>query len=238
MSGARLIAARFASKCGACSEPIGKGDPILYVRGAAANHEACGAPTPNADAPTTRERREARADRLESWSASNAARGAADVARARDMASVIPFGQPIHVGHHSERADRNYRARIGSTFDRGFTTLHKAQDQASRAEGIRAQADAAIYSDDADALVRLGERVTALEAERERIKRYNATCRKGAPDLSILDEAQRRSIESTIATCPTWCPGGAFPPYHLSNLSGNIKRNRDRLARLTREALR
>ena len=27
------------------------------------------------------------------------------------MASVIPMGQPILVGHHSEKRDRNYRER-------------------------------------------------------------------------------------------------------------------------------
>ena len=32
--------------------------------------------------------------------------------KAHNMASVIPFGQPILVGHHSERRDRNYRNKI------------------------------------------------------------------------------------------------------------------------------
>ncbi|MEE8059026.1 MAG: DUF3560 domain-containing protein [Pseudomonadales bacterium] len=36
--------------------------------------------------------------------------------RAKDMAPVIPFGQPILVGHHSEHRDRRYRDRIHNTF--------------------------------------------------------------------------------------------------------------------------
>ena len=39
---------------------------------------------------------------------------------ARDMASIIPFGQPILVGHHSEKRDRNYRGRIHKKFERSF----------------------------------------------------------------------------------------------------------------------
>lgn len=35
---------------------------------------------------------------------------------ASKMAEVIPFGQPILVGHHSERRDRNYRSKISSGF--------------------------------------------------------------------------------------------------------------------------
>lgn len=36
--------------------------------------------------------------------------------RARDMLHVIPPGQPILVGHHSEGRDRRFRAKIGDTF--------------------------------------------------------------------------------------------------------------------------
>ena len=48
------------------------------------------------------ERLRARATRLASES-----EGAR--ARASQMASIIPFGQPILVGHYSEKRDRNYR---------------------------------------------------------------------------------------------------------------------------------
>ena len=39
---------------------------------------------------------------------------------AHQMADVIPFGQPILVGHHSEGRDRRYRERIHNTFGKAF----------------------------------------------------------------------------------------------------------------------
>jgi len=41
-------------------------------------------------------------------------------AQASQMASVIPMGQPILVGHHSERSDRRYRERISRSFEKSF----------------------------------------------------------------------------------------------------------------------
>lgn len=38
--------------------------------------------------------------------------------RAHKMTSVIPFGQPILIGHHSERRDKRYRERIHNTLKR------------------------------------------------------------------------------------------------------------------------
>lgn len=56
--GVRQMQARFASRCGACSGPIGKGADIRYVKGLPANHEACGDPggVPSAARPTSRKR--------------------------------------------------------------------------------------------------------------------------------------------------------------------------------------
>jgi len=41
------------------------------------------------------------------------------------MSSVIPFGQPILVGHYSEAADRRYRERIHAKMRKGWTCTRK-----------------------------------------------------------------------------------------------------------------
>lgn len=191
---------------------------------------------------TYRERREARAERLREWSAKREAKAAADLERAREMGAVIPFGQPVLVGHYSQGRDQRYRARIGATYERGFAHADKAARMAGKAETIEAQLAGSIYSDDPDAVEALRARLEVLEAERDRIKRYNASCRKAAKgggmgDVTILDAEQRADIVSLAKVC-AWQvgPGGAFPGYKLSNLSGNIKRNRDRLAELEARA--
>jgi len=187
---------------------------------------------------TYRERREARAARLAEWADKRETRGTAAVSRARDMGSVIPFGQPILVGHHSERADRNYRNRIGATYDRGYADLAKAEQMRRRADGITAAAERAIYSDDPDALERLAERIAELVAERDRIKAFNTSCRaQVGGDESLLTDAQRAQLDSVRRHMPiSLGKRGQMPAYALSNLSGNIRRQQQRLEQLRRDA--
>jgi hypothetical protein len=65
---------------------------------------------------------------------------------AKDMASVIPFGQPILVGHYSERRDRNYRARIDNKFRQSFQEQDKANYYEQKAETASETAAGAKYS--------------------------------------------------------------------------------------------
>jgi len=182
---------------------------------------------------TYRDRRRARAERLRGWAEKNDAKAAAAGETARAMADAIPFGQPILVGHHSEGRDRRYRSRIGRTMSRSIETSDKAREQRRRADSIDAAADRAIYRDDPDARERLTAKLADLEGQRDRIKRYNATCRKDAADTSILDETQRADLLRIAGSAPYQLrAGGAFPAYALSNLSGRIKATRDRLADL------
>lgn len=169
---------------------------------------------------TYRERREARAERLRGWAEKREAKSSAGLERARQMGEAIPFGQPILVGHYSEGRDRGYRARMVSTMDRAVVDGRKATEMASKAASIDAAAARAIYSDDADAVERLGQRLAELESKRDRIKAANAEFRKThKAELAGLSAYGRDQLLP-------------FPSYVLTNLSGNIKRQRDRLADL------
>ena len=61
------------------------------------------------------------------------AQGEALLGQSRSMADIIPMGQPIIIGHHSEKRDRNYRARIQGKYEKGFETLEKAKYYQQRA---------------------------------------------------------------------------------------------------------
>lgn len=174
---------------------------------------------------TYRERRLAKAERLRGWADKREEKGDAAVEQARSMASVIPFGQPIIVGHHSEGADRRYRGRIDSKYERGVADLDKAESMRSRADHIEEQAAGAIYSDDPDAVEQLRARIADLEVARERVKAENAAFRKAHPELRAMTAYQRDQAMPHAG-------------YVLSNLSGNIKRNRDRLVVLKAQAAR
>jgi uncharacterized small protein (DUF1192 family) len=185
---------------------------------------------------TYRERGERRAERLREWAAKRAVRSEAAFDRAHDIAGQIPLGQPVLVGHHSKRRHRRDLARIDGAMEAGVEHSRKADEMSQRADNIKAALEASIYEDDADAIERLRERIAALEAERERIKAYNASCRRGQPDPSLLDERQRETLESVRRVSPfALGKSGAFPGYALSNLNGNLARTRQRLARLLGE---
>lgn len=171
---------------------------------------------------TYRERREARADRLDGWAEKREAKSEAAYDGVRRIADGIPFGQPILVGHHSEGRARRDQARIESGMRRSIESADMADSMRSRAENIRAQADHAIYSDDEDAVERLRERIDGLEAEREKVKTANA--------------AYRKEHKAELAKMTAYERGQAvpYPSYVLQNLGGNITRNRKRLAQLER----
>lgn len=186
---------------------------------------------------TYRERREARAENLREWAGKREVKSRQSFGAAERIMDSIPLGQPILVGHHSEKRHRKAIDRIDSNMRAGVENMQKAKDMASRADGIEDQLAGSIYSDDPDAVEALTARIAGLEAERDRIKAYNAACRRAkqctAEALALLDDRQREDILGTVRVGFAGSYG-SFPAYSLSNLSGNIKRNRDRLAQVKR----
>lgn len=179
---------------------------------------------------TYRERRLRKAERLRGWAEKRVESAEAALESQPELRHDWAFiTQPGHIPA---------RARMNASDERAYASLSKAEDMASRADGIEAAADAAIYSDDEDAIERLEERITGLEAERERVKAYNASCRKGQRDVTLLDEKQQKDL----ASCAKYSPyqirdNGAAPAYWAANLSGNINRQKKRLEHLKRQAV-
>lgn len=172
---------------------------------------------------TYRERRMARAEKLRDWSEGNAAKSDARYAGAKQISDGIPFGQPILIGHHSERRHRRDAARIQDGMRAAIDLDDKARRQASSAAEIEAQARGAIYDDDPDAIESLTAKLAKLEARREAMKAANAEYRK-----AHRDELKAMSAYDRAQVLPA-------PAYALQNLGGTIGRTRDRLKRLERE---
>ena len=179
-----------------------------------------------------RDRRLARADRLREWADKRARRSAQAFDSARRIADGIPFGQPILVGHHSEKHHRRDVERIDNGMRKGVEHEAKAREMDSRAAEIERQADNAIYSDDSDAIERLTEKIAVLEAQRERIKVVNGLIRKQglAAVGDQLTEAERTELLTLMRITPFHhVETKGFPSYQLTNLGGNISRLRKRL---------
>lgn len=172
---------------------------------------------------TYRERRMKRAEKLREWSESNAAKSDQKYEAVQQISEGIPFGQPILVGHHSERRHRRDIDRMQSGMSASVELERKAQVQASKADNIEAATEHAIYDDDPDAIERLTEKVAALETRREQMKAANAKYRK-----EHRDELKAMTAYERGQSVP-------YPSYAITNIGGNISRCRERLTRLQRE---
>ena len=186
---------------------------------------------------TYRERREARAARRRQWADSREQKAAGALETSQRALDGIEFGQPILLGHHSQRRHLGALKRSDNATRRYIEHADMQKHHEQAASTIEAQLRTSIYSDDVDAIERLEEKLVRLEAERDRIKAYNASARKGAPNLELLDEKQRRDLESVARYSPYQLgKNGAGPAYWLTNLGGNINRQRKRLGQLRKEA--
>ena len=76
------------------------------------------------------------------------------------MSRVIPFGQPILVGHHSEKSDRAYRGRITNKFQKSFEESEKAKKLKGRA--FAAENNTSISSDNPNAVELLKEKLVTI----------------------------------------------------------------------------
>lgn len=165
---------------------------------------------------TYRERREARADRLQEWAGKREERAAAVFKAGEPYTSDYAFNtQPGHIP---------FRAKLIAREDRAHESLAKAEAMRSRASGIESQLANSIYDDDPDAIAQLRERIARLEAERDAAKAVNAAYRK-------THKAELAAIDSPFLRNQAM----PYPSYHFQNLSGNLTRQRQRLARLERE---
>jgi Domain of unknown function (DUF3560) len=177
---------------------------------------------------TYRERREARVERLREWAAKRE-QGAGAVLASHDVfRGDIAFNtQPGHIP---------FRARVSAQDDRAYESLRKAASMEHRADGIEGQLASSNYSDDPDTIEQLKVRLADLQAERNRIKAFNVSCRAGTRELSLLTERELATYLGIAKLCAySLGKHGEFPGYHLTNLSGNIARKRERLAELIRK---
>jgi Rad3-related DNA helicase len=181
------------------------------------------------------QKRADRAERLRARAERKAGEAQALEKRATTMASAIPFGQPILIGHHSEKRDRNYRGRIRSTFQRAHEARQEAAELARRADS--AEANRAISSDDPDAIEKLRARVAELEGARDQMKAVNRLIRRKDARAALAAAGySEKTIEEVLTPDPMGRIG--FPSYVFQNSGNNIRRLRARIADLERRETR
>lgn len=128
--------------------------------------EDTGAVMSEADRRAAREARlEIRADRHERTAARAAAESDARWDAYRQIADHIPLGQPILVGHHSERGHRADIKRMDSHIAKMGEAMRVAEVRAARAENLRR------HLERGDSAVTIGNRIKRNEAEIRRLGR-------------------------------------------------------------------
>lgn len=104
---------------------------------------------------------------------------------ATKMADVIPFGQPIHVGHYSEGSDRRYRERIENKMKKSIETAEKAK----------------YYQDRSKSSSEYEDRTFNLETTLRRIERLEAEWRRHYRELDDqyirIFQGREKSISRT-----------------------------------------
>ncbi len=152
------------------------------------------------------EKQEARRQRIEERATKLRKEAEAKSAEGWKRLEAIPFGQPILVGHHSERSDRAYRARAIGKIDKAIELDRKAEELQQRAESV---GTSGISSDDPDAVSKLDDKLAKLlESHAIMVERNKEARQLGHPK--------------------------PYPAYMLTNSNANIRRIRERITSLQR----
>ena len=184
---------------------------------------------------TTAEREAARIETLERRAAALRAQSDAKFDQAHNLTKDIPFGQPILVGHHSEKRHRR-------TIDRAHNAMGKAVELSKTADKLDAiHVGGSIMTSDDDAVEGLNAKVQELEAQRAKMVATNKAWRtyekKGdrSPLYALgLTDAGIDKLTEQIAQSYSW-DKQPYPSYSLTNLGARIRDAKKRAEQVAKQ---
>lgn len=193
---------------------------------------------------TRRERMENRLAKREEWAAGRLAKADALLRRNEPFRGDIAFNtQPGHIPERARAIRRSEKA--GEHY--GMAKRHE-EVAATLADRL----DSTVFSDDADAVEQLEERIAEREAERDRKKAANAAWRKAgkpaptagadawAPVVAIAGaELAAQAIRSLAHQGRTdsgqWVPYSWAKPFDLTNIGARIRTDQQRIEEVKRQ---
>ena len=185
---------------------------------------------------TGKERKQARADRYRERALQAKAGSTAAYRRSEELVEHIPSGQPILVGHHSEKRHRRALECSWNALGKSVELERKADYYAAKAEA--AEHNQAIYAEDDDAVENLTARVAALESLQERMKAANRIIKNLKQTQEEKIEAlcrlgfERRNAEELFV--PNCFGQIGFADFTIRNNGANIRRLKKRLESVSR----
>lgn len=187
---------------------------------------------------TRREYLERKLEKREEWAAKASARSDARFHTAGAIADGIPMGQPILVGHHSERHARRDAERIRSNMSKACEEADLAKHHASCAAGLERALEHSVFSDDTDAIEKLEARIVENEAKRDRMKLVNKLYKKGdAVGLAAIG-FDLEKLKAKLAAAGAYWGDRPHLAYELTNLGARIRSDRERVEEIKRRATR
>lgn len=190
------------------------------------------------------ERKAARVERLKARAERTRAEGERKLAAADRIANGIPMGQPILIGHHSEKRHRKDLERMHKGTRDGLALTREADKLERRAEV--AESNAAISSDDPEAVTQLKIKLEDLQAQHARWQALNKLARGFRCSWQDTPEARAAAVSALVEKLKTIPATGSEaklivdhgrpPSFMVTNLSGNIRRIKARIAELEARA--
>lgn len=177
------------------------------------------------------ERQQNRLDRYEALADKATAKSTTLATRSNQMAECIPFGQPILVGHHSEKRDRNFRSKIHSIMGKSVQEMKKAEYYQNKADSV---GKGGISSDDPNAIEKLKSKLEKLQQAQELMKKANKLIKKFPEHNARLEGLIELgfSEEKAIDVLNPKYGSIGFASYSLQNNNAEINRLKKRIAEL------
>ena len=179
---------------------------------------------------TRRERLEHRVEKRREWAGGRRDKAAELFARGDKYRGDHAFNtQPGHIPE---------RARVIAATERGFEHAQMADHHDSRAAGLEVQLDHSVFSDDADAIEQLEQRIAKNEEKRDHMKRVNVLFKRGdAAGLSGLG-VDLETLKCKLAEAGPYWGDKPHLPYELTNLGARIRADRERIEDIKRRQSR
>lgn len=183
---------------------------------------------------TREEKKQARIERYEQYARNAETASTQAYNYSHKLVENIPFGQPILVGHHSERAHRN-------ALDKSWNAMGKSVKLSEKAEYYERKANAAenndaVYLEDENAVEKLTQKVEELETIQALMKAANKIVRsKKLSEAEKIEQLQKIKGISERAALKLLEPDYrgriiGFASFQLSGNNANIRRCKERLA--------
>ena len=184
------------------------------------------------------EKIQARVERLEERAEKARNESNESFKRSHELTENIPFGQPILVGHHSERRHRKTLEKSWNAMGKSVALDKKADELERRAESVASSQ--VISADDPEAIEKLKAQLANEELSRDTMKAANVIIR-GKPRDEWNEEKHAKLIEIGIPGTDDeikklfekgHCTRNGFASYVFSNIGANIKRIKERISKL------